>query len=109
MAERRQPTAMSRLPGLVMPAMLIVAMYYATFGGEYSIFELRAARSAVEEEQEALAELEARIDSLSASADSLRTDPATLERIARERWGMIREGETLYRFVPPEDDGSSPD
>jgi cell division protein FtsB len=25
-----------------------------------------------------------------------------LERVARERFGMIREGETLYRFALPE-------
>jgi cell division protein FtsB len=102
MAKRREPTALSRLPGLIMPAMLIVALYYATFGGEYSIFELRSARAAVTDEQVALGELEARIDSLSAWADSVRSDPGTLERIAREQFGMIREGETLYRFVPGE-------
>jgi cell division protein FtsB len=87
-----------------MPALLIVAAYYAIFGGEYSLFELRSARAAVVAEQAALGELEARIDSLSAWADSVRTDPGTLERIAREQFGMIREGETLYRFVP-EDEG----
>ncbi len=92
---------MSQLRGLIVPAMLIVAMYYATFGGEYSIFELRSARAAVTDEEAALGELEARIDSLSAWADSVRSDPRTLERIAREQFGMIREGETLYRFVPP--------
>ena len=98
---------MNRLASLVTPAMLIVALYYATFGGEYSIFELRTARAAVTEEGAALAELEARIDSLSAWADSVRSDPATLERIAREQFGMIREGETLYRFVPPEGEAES--
>jgi cell division protein FtsB len=100
MAKRREPTAMSQLPKLIMPALLIVALYYATFGGEYSIFELRSARAAVTEEQAALGELQARIDSLSAWADSVRSDPGTLERIAREQFGMIREGERLYRFVP---------
>jgi cell division protein FtsB len=103
MGKRREPTSLSRLPGLVMPAMLIVALYYATFGGEYSIFELRAARAAVAEEEEALGELQVRIDSLSAWADSVRSDPGTLERIAREQFGMIREGERLYRFVPEVD------
>jgi cell division protein FtsB len=87
-----------------MPSLLIVAAYYAVFGGEYSLLELRSARAAVAAEQVALGELEARIDSLSAWADSVRTDPGTLERIAREQFGMIREGETLYRFVP-EDEG----
>jgi cell division protein FtsB len=96
----------TQLKGLVMPALLLTAGYYAVFGGEYSLFELRSARAAVTEEQEVLGRLEARIDSLSAWADSVRTDPATLERIARERFGMIREGETLYRFVP-EDEGDS--
>jgi cell division protein FtsB len=91
-----------RLAGLLVPAMLIVALYYATFGGEYSIFELRAARAAVTDEEAALGELEACIDSLTAWADSVRSDPGTLERIAREQFGMIREGETLYRFVPDE-------
>jgi cell division protein FtsB len=94
----------TNLKGLVMPALLTVAAYYAIFGGEYSLFELRSARAAVTAEQVALSQLEARIDSLSAWADSVRTDPGTLERIAREQFGMIREGETLYKFVP-EDEG----
>jgi len=98
---------MNRLPGLIMPALLIVAAYYATFGGEYSIFELRSARAAVTAERADLTRLEARIDSLSAWADSVRTDPGTLERIAREQFGMIRDGETLYRFVPEEEDADS--
>ena len=98
---------MSRLPGLIMPVVLIVALYYATFGGEYSIFELRAARAAVAEEEAELAELEVRIDSLSAWADSVRSDSGTLERIAREQFGMIREGETLYRFVSEDGESSS--
>lgn len=29
---------------------------------------------------------------------ALRADPATLERLARERLGMSRPGETVYRF-----------
>ena len=95
---------MGKLPRLIMPALLIVAAYYAMFGGEYSLFELRGARAAVDAEQATVEELEHRIDSLDAWADSVRSDPATLERIAREQFGMIREGETLYRFVPPEEE-----
>ena len=51
--------------------MLLVAAYYAVFGGEYSWFELRDARAAVEEERADLGELERQIDSLRAWADSL--------------------------------------
>jgi len=94
-----------------MPVLLLVAVYYAVFGGEYSVFELRHARESAQLERDTLALLQHRIDSLTAWADSLRSDPATLERIAREQFGMIREGETLYRFASPSDsvDGGDPD
>jgi cell division protein FtsB len=93
----------SWLKRLVLPALLLVAVYYAVFGGEYSYFALRRTRKAVAREQAVLAERRRQIDSLRAWADSLELDPATLERLARERFGMVRDGETLYQFTEPED------
>ena len=94
---------MSGLKRIVVPALLVLAAYFAVFGGEYSIFDLRRARNEAEQHGAELAELHRTIDSLSARADSLETDSATLERIAREQFGMIRDGETLYRFTTPSD------
>jgi len=88
-----------KLKRLVLPGLLGLAAYYALFGGEYSYFELKATREAAEKEAAELAERRRQIDSLRAWADSLRVDSATLERLARERFGMIREGEILYRFA----------
>ena len=90
---------MGRLKRLILPGILLLAAYYAVFGGEYSFFELRSARTSVVEEGARLAERQRVIDSLKTWADSLETDPVTLERIAREHFGMIKEGETLYRFA----------
>jgi cell division protein FtsB len=95
--------AVHRLKKAILPGLLLLAAYYAVFGGEYSWFELRDVRAAVGEEEADLAELRRQIDSLRAWADSMRIDSVTLERIARERFGMIRDGETLYRFAQPED------
>jgi len=89
---------------LLVAALLVAAIYYAVLGGEYSVFELRATRADVEVTRVRLAEVEARIDSLRAWADSLENDPATIERVAREDFGMIRAGETLYRFVEADPD-----
>jgi cell division protein FtsB len=36
----------------------------------------------------------------------LRSDPATIESLARTELGMVREGETVY--ILPEDPGSEP-
>ena len=94
---------MHRLKRAILPGFLLLAAYYAVFGGEYSWFELREARAAVEQEEAELAELDRQIDSLRAWADSMLIDSLTLERIARERFDMIRDGETLYRFARPRD------
>ena len=94
---------MRRLKKAILPGLLLLAAYYAVFGGEYSWFELRDARAAVQQQEADLAELERQIDSLRAWADSMQIDSVTLERIARERFGMIRDGEILYRFAQPRD------
>ena len=79
--------------------LLAGALYFALFGGEYSWLELRRIRQDRTEEEDRLARERVRVDSLQARVDSLETDSATLERIARDRWGLIRDGERLYRFV----------
>jgi cell division protein FtsB len=92
---------------LILTALVGLALYYAIFGGEYSVFEVRRAREGQSEALEELARLRRENDSLRAWVDSLENDSATLERIARERFGMIRPGEVLYRFAEP--DSAAPD
>lgn len=96
---------MGKLKKLVYPAIFLAALYYAVFGGEYSIFGLRRAREEARKEQVQLRLLQHQIDSMKALADSVKHDSATLERLARERYGMVRKGETLYRFAQPDDSG----
>jgi cell division protein FtsB len=79
----------------------LAAVYYAVFGGEYSWAELRAARQQVEKARQEVEELEARNARLGARVEALELDPWTLEVLARERFGMIRPGEILYRFTEP--------
>ena len=88
-----------RVLRIALALILGVALYYALFGGEYSVFELRGLSKRVAEEQARLDSLRIEVDSLEARADSLENDSATIERIARERYGMIKPGERLYRFV----------
>jgi cell division protein FtsB len=42
------------------------------------------------------------IDSLEREKSRLESDTAYIERIAREKLGMIRKGETVYKFVDEE-------
>ena len=93
--------ALSRalVPRLLRGGVVIAAAYYALWGGTYSAFDLRRLRAEHAEEQARLEVAQSRVDSLRTLATRLERDPATIERVARERFGMIRDGELLYRFV----------
>ncbi|MEN8373909.1 MAG: septum formation initiator family protein [Gemmatimonadota bacterium] len=93
---------------LLLPATLGIAAYYAVFGGDYNVFEAWRLDTLQTREAGELALLRADVDVLRARTDSLENDPATIERLARERFGMIRDGEILYRFVEDDSTGTKP-
>jgi cell division protein FtsB len=78
--------------------LLVGAAYFALFGGEYSVFEVRRIRRETAQEQARLDAAQEEVSRLRARADSLQDDSSAIERVARERWGLIRPGERLYRF-----------
>ena len=75
------------------------AIYFALFGGDYGYFEVRRLEAEQTAEQQRLRDLHAEVERLRSRTDSLQKDPATIERVAREKFGLIRDGERLYRFV----------
>ena len=94
---------MAKVKRLVLPTLLGLAVYYAFFGGEYSLVELHSARREIKAQEQELALLREEVAYLRARADSLEHDSTTLEKLARERFGMIRDGEVLYRMAEPRD------
>ena len=88
---------------LILPGLIGLSLYFALFGGEYSVFEVGRVRAEKAELQERLAEFERVNEFLRAWANALESDSATIERLARERYGMIRPGEVLYRITGPAD------
>lgn len=80
----------------------LVLTWVAVFGGEYSTFDWLTLRREVAGERQAVRDLRAALDSLGRLAQALETDPLAQERAAREQFGMIRNGELLYRLVAPQ-------
>lgn len=72
----------------------------AAWGGEYSTADWITIRRQLADERVKVAGLEIEVDSLARLAHGLETNPAIQERVAREQFGMIRDGEVLYRVVP---------
>jgi cell division protein FtsB len=64
--------------------------------GLFSIVRMKGMKSALQDE---IIALEHARDDATAYNDDLRNDPWTVEKVAREEYGMIKEGETCYRVV----------
>ena len=79
---------------------LFALIGFAVLAGEYSTFDWLTLSRQLRDEQAAIADLEIEVDSLQRLAHALETDPVAQERAAREGFGMIRDGEILYRIVP---------
>ena len=87
---------------------LLLAGYYATLGGEYSVFDVGELRRRTSLLGTRVDSLRAVVDSLERWSERLTEDPAAIERVARERYGFLRDGERLYRFVTVAEEAEEP-
>ena len=81
-------------------AVLVFLVYFGIQGGEYATTHLLALQRQEASERVQVDHLRRVVDSLQQAAVAIERDPRTQERVARERFGMIRRGEVLYRLVP---------
>jgi len=78
----------------------VVLLLVAVLAGEYSTVDWLKLRQQLNEERDSVETLRVQVDSLARIARALENDPATQERAARDQFGLIRNGEILYRIVP---------
>jgi cell division protein FtsB len=81
-------------------AGLVFALYFALQGGEYGTLDLLQLRREEAEERATVERLHRVVDSLSRVATAIEKNPRMQERVAREKFGMLKKGEFLYRLVP---------
>jgi cell division protein FtsB len=88
---------------IVIVRIVIVALaaIFALQGGEYSLWNWWELRRTEARETAVVAELKEAVDSLEKAAVAIETDPRVQERVARESFGMIKNGEFLFRILPP--------
>ncbi len=84
-------------------AAVVALVAFALAGGEYGTLELLDRTRRREALELRVQELQAVVDSLETELALVQKDPVTLERIAREEYGMVRgDKELLYRFADDE-------
>jgi cell division protein FtsB len=95
---------------LIWWTLIVAAVFFAVQGGEYStkdLYVLGRRNRALTFEVDSL---QRQVDSLGRYLRMVKGDSATMERIAREEFGMVRgDKEILYRFGDgPSPSGDSP-
>lgn len=72
---------------------------FAVFGNRGVVQRFRLERQKTDLEQK-IREAEAEQQRLAQESKALDADKKTIEKVAREKYGMVREGETAYRTTP---------
>jgi len=81
--------------------IVVLALVFAVQGGEYTTWNWWELRRAEQREAAAVMELKDVVDSLGKAALAIERDPKVQERVARESFGMIGQGEFLFRIEAP--------
>ncbi len=63
----------------------------------------RESRMTVNKLEQSLGEQRMEIQRLRKEITDLKHDYRAIERVAREKWGLCRDNETIYHFDPPAD------
>jgi cell division protein FtsB len=96
---RGAPAKVLRILGWTVAIWFVSAVLFGD-SGLFSILRMRGMKRSLEEEIEVLEEVKAATEE---HRDDLKNDPETIEELAREEYGMIKDGEICYR-VKREDD-----
>jgi cell division protein FtsB len=76
--------------------LVVLGLIFAVAAGEYSTWDWLTLRREERVERARIAALQGEVDSLAREAIAVETDPEVQERLARELYGMLRQGEFGY-------------
>jgi cell division protein FtsB len=88
---------------LLAAAGILGGLAFGAAGGEYATWDWWQLRQEVRAQRAAIDSLRIEIDSLEIALRLLERDPATQERVARERYGMLRPGEIMFQVEIPDE------
>ncbi len=81
--------------------VFVVGITFGAVGGRYNSFDAWKMREEQARGRATLELLRREIDSLRSMADAIENDSQMIEKVAREKLGMLRPGEVIYRVEGP--------
>jgi len=96
-ARRKRRWGFYIISGVLLMGYFSYSFFFDTMGF-MKYLDMKRTQSQIADEIKAIGKENA---SLRDDIDAVRHDRATVEGLARDRLGMVREGETVFLFVPP--------
>ncbi|OGS36224.1 MAG: hypothetical protein A2293_15920 [Elusimicrobia bacterium RIFOXYB2_FULL_49_7] len=87
---------------------VVLLTFLFLFGGSYGVIRLLRLKIEKRRLMADIRTLEHKQDSLKQTIERIQKDPAEIERIAREHYGMAKPGEKVFKFVSPAERKSNP-
>jgi cell division protein FtsB len=88
---------------------VIVLISFIFISGNVGLWNLWRAQKEIKELSDRIEMLEKRNARLSVEIERLKSDPYTVEKILREKYGYVRDGDKVYRLTPfSEEDTEAP-
>jgi cell division protein FtsB len=78
-------------------AVVLLTFALAVYGGN-QVLRVAQLRRQLDSMEREIVTLRARADELARTVERLRTDPAAVEKLAREELGYVRPDETVLKF-----------
>ncbi len=93
----------TRLKRIFLLCVLLLVVYFYGFG-DYGISRYLQLQKDVNALQYEISTLESETDQLREEEELLKKkDPEYLQKIAREKYGLVKPGEKIYKLVPKKD------
>ena len=91
---------------IVLTLTLLVVIVHDVFGPK-GVLAMRRSQQEVQRLREEINKINEENQRMAEHVKALKTDPKTIERIAREQMGLARPGERIYRIAPKEEAATS--
>lgn len=76
--------------------------------GTHGLIAMRRSQQEAAQVQKEISQIDAENRQLEERVKALKSDPAAIERIAREEMGLARPGEYIFKLPPKSSDASAP-
>lgn len=105
---KRQSFPRKKILRRVLFLLLFSFIFYLYFAGDYGFFRLLSLKAQRENTILETKRLQAQNMDMQIEKEKLKDDLSYIEKVARERYGMAKKDEVIYKFIQPQDTSSTP-